>query len=175
MSVIARNRRSAALRPRTLRRSGVRGLLVAFIALATVFVAPMGSASAQDAPPANDSIRSATVIDALPFTASQDTLTATSNTDGVPDPAPICSSGTGFTVWYRFATAASAVTISANADSPDGFPPLIDIYRRDSTGGLTPVGCATNGAVHLRAHGTYFVMLDSFTPRPTFTLTVLTQ
>lgn len=173
MSVMARIRRGIALHLRSLRRSGVRGLLVVFIALATLFVAPMGGASAQDTPPANDSIRSASVIGALPFTASQDTLTATSNTDGIPDPAPICSPGTGFTVWYRFATAASAVTISASADSPDGFPPLIDVYRRDSTG-LTPVGCATNGAVQLLRHGTYFFMLDSFTPRPTFTFTVLT-
>jgi hypothetical protein len=121
-------------------------------------------------PPANDSISSATVIDALPFTASQDTLTATSNTDGIPDPASICG-GTGFTVWYRFTTTARSVTIAATAESPDLFPPLINIYRLDPSG-LTPVGCATIGAVQLLRRSTYYIMLGSSTPRPAFTFTV---
>jgi hypothetical protein len=127
-------------------------------------------------PPPNDAVRTPIVFRPadLPFAHTQDSLTATSDTGGKPDPVSVCGAQL-YSVWYRFRPAATTdVTIST--DGADGFPPEVSVYSRSPDGSLAPVACApglTSTPVTLTGGTTYFFMLTSFFDgRPAFTFSV---
>ena len=154
----------------------LRGFAVTLVAAIAVAGQATAPAMAQDAPPANDSFATPTVIGLadLPYTTTQDSLFATQNTDGIADPSPVCDSATGFTVWYKLTTGSSGLTVSATTDLGDFFPPSVNVYQLKANK-LYPAGCGTSGAVQLKAATTYYFMLASFTARPTFSFTVQAQ
>ena len=152
----------------------ILSLIFAGVLLAGTFL-PAQAASAAEAAPVNDAISNATVITqaALPFSATQDSLNATVDTGGIPDPAPGCDNTTlNATVWYRFRPTTD-LTVGLEVTGGDMFPPTPNIYQSQH-GTLTPIGCILNGpkVVWLHAHTTYYIMLSGNTGRPTFTLTV---
>ncbi len=147
-------------------------LLMAGMTLLAATAVTAGTAAA-DVAPSNDDISGATAITALPFNGTQDSLTATQN---AADPTPSCGAPNNYTVWYSFSPS-SDVTVQANTTGGDFFPPTATVYSgpADATTAspLTEVGCSTSGLqVSLTAGTTYYFMLGSFTPRPSFTFTV---
>ena len=137
-------------------------------------VLPTEAAAAATDPPANDAITNATVITSLPYTASQDSINATTNTGGIPDPTPNCHPElNGYTVWYRY-TPRKDATVRIQVTGGDMFPPIVSVYKRHGTT-LTAVDCISesNGKpIELNAHTNYYLMLASYSERPTFTITV---
>ena len=125
-------------------------------------------------PPANDEISNATPVDALPFNATQDSLTATRNPS---DPTPSCGAPSSYTVWYSYTPSADGAVLVSTSGG-DYFPPSPTAYMGPAnatpTSPLTQVACASSGPVQLSvsAGTTYYFMLSSFSPRPSFTFTV---
>jgi HYR domain len=145
---------------------------VAAITLLAATAITAGTAVA-DPSPSNDDISGATAIASLPFNGTQDSLTATQN---AADPTPSCGAPNNYTVWYSF-TPSSDMTVQANTSGGDFFPPTATAYTgpADATTAspLTEVACSTSGLqMNLTAGTTYYFMLGSYTPRPTFTFTV---
>jgi hypothetical protein len=132
-----------------------------------------GPAVAAVGPPVNDSVTAPVTFGQtdLPFSYTEDSLTATADTGGKPDPASPCGSS-GHSVWFRF-TPTTDLTARVDVTGGDGFPPIVDVYRR-SAAGLTGLSCPTSGGpVWFKGGGTYYFMLSSsFDGRPTFTFTV---
>jgi hypothetical protein len=143
------------------------GLILAVVGYSSSF------AAAQERAQVNDSFAAPTVIGLadLPYTTTQDSLNATTNTDGITDPAPVCDAGAGFTVWYKLTTGSTPFTVRATTGLGEFFPPSVNIYRL-AGGSLVPAGCGDSSAVQLQANTTYYFMLSSISGRPTFSFTV---
>ena len=148
---------------------------IAAVAAAVLLVASgiMAGSAGAATPPANDDIGGATGIGSLPFSATQDSLTATSAST---DPTPSCGAPNGSSVWYSFTPSADE-TITASTSGGDGFPPIVTAYT-GSAGAtdasvLTEAACSTsNLQFNVTGGTTYYFLLGSFTPRPSFTFTV---
>jgi hypothetical protein len=142
--------------PRGRGRSGFRwaGVIVA-AALMLGFSAVITAGPAMAAaPPANDDIANATPVTAVPFTATQDSLTAT---QGPSDPTPSCGATSGSSVWYSYTPTADG-TILAETSGGDLFPPLITAYagppNATAASPLTEAGCSTRGLLIYVTSGT---------------------
>ncbi len=90
-------------------------------------------------PPANDECSGATVISALPFTASQDTRLATPN---ATDPVLLCAdSGGGKSVWYTYtADTTRYVKFTSAASTPATYDVAFGLYT-GTCGSLVEVDC----------------------------------
>jgi hypothetical protein len=125
-------------------------------------------------PPTNDDISGATVIGSLPFTATQDSLTATS---APTDPTPSCGAPNGYSVWYSYTPATDGL-IQISTSAADGFPAEATAYsgpaRATAASPLTEVGCSTFLPLQVSATAgtTYYFLLGSNLPASTFTLQV---
>ncbi len=126
-------------------------------------------------PPSNDDVSGATTVPSLPFSATQDSLTAT---PAASDPTPSCGSPLDFSVWYSYTPIASG-TIQASTSGGDSFPPTPTAYtgpaHATTSSALKEAACSTSGTVQLTvtAGTTYYFLLGSYSaPRPTFTFTV---
>lgn len=113
-----------------------RFAMIAVALLVASAIAPM-SVVAAGAPP-NDDWSTATVITALPFTASVDTTDATENGDTFN----YCGGGSK-TVWFRVELATNARVDVSTADS--NYDTVIDTYEWiDPPGAFAPRGCDDN-------------------------------
>jgi hypothetical protein len=127
-------------------------------------------------PPVNDAVTAPVVFNqaALPFSYTQDSLTATSDTGGRPDPASVCGAPS-YSVWFRFRPRTD-LQVQVSTSGGNFFPPEVSVYARQPDGSLLPVACAPGLAtttVTLTGQTSYYFMLTSnFTGRPTFTFTV---
>jgi hypothetical protein len=124
-------------------------------------------------PPANDDIAGAVPVTALPFSATQDSLTATAD---VHDPTPSCGAAHQFSVWYSYTPAADG-TIDADTSGGDFFPPSVTAYtgppNATTASPLTEAGCSTGGLqMNVTGGMTYYFLLGSNSPRPSFTFAV---
>lgn len=113
-----------------MRRPVLRAGAVVLAVLAHLLV--VGVAPASAAPPANDEIDGATVVEALPFSEVADTTEATSN-DADPQDCSL-----GGSVWYSY-TATATQAIVADTVGSD-YDTVLSVYRGPSDG-LTLVGC----------------------------------
>jgi hypothetical protein len=161
------------------RLAPIERFLLAIVVASAGIGLPAQTAAADTARPVNDAVTHATVITqaGLPFSATQDSLNATTDTGGIPDPAPTCADGpTGFSVWYRI-TPRTNVTVRLEVTGGDDFPPAINLYQRQGAR-LIPGDCApaSSQPVWLHAGTTYYVMLTSYySGRPAFTFTITAQ
>ena len=114
-------------------------------------------------PPANDNFDNATVIPALPFDDTVDTV-ASSIEPGEPT-ASCAFNGSSSTVWYAFT---SPITGSVSASSPIiSFTPVVAAYTGNSLASLTEVGCRQYGnllTLHVETGTTYYFQAGSFYP-----------
>jgi len=112
-------------------------------------------------PPANDDFANASMVGALPFDDSVDTLTAGSE-DGEPFPSCSFFGNTGATVWYRFsAVTDTAVLVESTGANFQG--PAVGVYQGSSLADLSQVACGYPGypeselAFQASAGQTYFI------------------
>jgi hypothetical protein len=149
------------------RRSTLRLMLTPLVALGLVaLVVPQAFAQ----PPANDDFDNATVIQALPFTTTEDTSEATAAVD---DPEPSCV-GTSHTVWFAF-TPTADVTLTANTFESD-YDTTLSVWT-GTRGSLAEVACnddfeSLQSKVRFDAPAgvTHFFMIGSFFDSPGGTL-----
>ena len=128
-------------------------------------------------PASNDEITNATPVGPLPFSATQDSLNATRNPS---DPTPSCSTSiNNYTVWYSYTPSADGL-IQVTTSGGDFFPPTPTAYSGPANATpnspLTEVGCSTFLPLQVNATAgtTYYFMVGSNSPRPSFTLDVTT-
>lgn len=98
----------------------------------------MPLAPAEAAPPSNDDFDNATVVGSLPYSTTIDTTEATSSPDD-----PVCDTGGGHTVWYRFAPG-SNMRIQASTMGSD-YDTVLSIWT-GTRNGLALVACRNNDA-----------------------------
>ena len=125
-------------------------------------------------PSSNDDISGATAMGTLPYSNQQDSLTATANP---ADPTPTCGAPNNFSVWYAF-TSTSTGFLQATTGGGQGLAPTATAFSGPPTATtadtLTQVACSTSGPLqlHVTAGTTYYFLLGSDTPRPTFSFSV---
>jgi hypothetical protein len=108
-------------------------------------------------PPSNDDFADAAPIATLPFSATADLTTATTQAS---ERSPACV-GLQHTVWYSF-TAATTGSLSANVDR---FDVGIGVYTGTSLTDLTQVGCSYAGQpvlVSTQANTTYYFQIGAW-------------
>ena len=119
----------------------------------------------QTFPPANDNLADATIIGALPFDDTVDTLAASLETG---EPTPSCAYyGSAYrSVWYAFTPTTSGV-VSASIPSA-AFAPVFAVYTGNSLAGLTEVGCQNYSGnlltLQLNANTTYYFQVGNLYP-----------
>lgn len=129
-----------------------------FILVGSVFGGPGGDlvfTAVEPAPPPNDDIEDAIVVDALPFTSTVDTASATTDLSP-PDPAGCF--GNRHTVWYAFTpTTDGRFTIRATGPATVY---AISVYT-GTPGNLSQVACADQAELSFDAEAgvTHFIML----------------
>ena len=134
--------------------------ILGFLALAFV-VAPVAAAR----PPANDQLRKATAIAALPFAEALDTSGAKAANS---DPVNTCVGNQGATVFYKFAPSGGAFVADTTGSDYDT---VLTVYEATDAG-LVHVACADddNGTVQARLDfvlpegttSTYYIMVGAF-------------
>lgn len=97
---------------------------VAALALALTLIATPASAT-HEAPTANDTVATATVIDALPFWAYGDTYDAVDNTDDAAYPS--CFEHSDYSVWFQYTATADAEVVLSTMYS--GFDTVMDVFQ----------------------------------------------
>ena len=148
--------------------------MLACIAIALGCNGFVGTAFAAGPPPANDSISSATVVSALPFTDTVDTTGATTDANDVQANSSCGAPATNNSVWYKFTAGAGDTQLAVDttgstfssgvliATGTPGAPTTIACSpvtsRAPTTSGTTYyvmifADIGTGGTLHLSVHG----------------------
>ena len=108
-------------------------------------------------PPANDLIENATLINGLPFSATQDSLDARKASP--TDPSSACVGGAVPTVWYSFTTPVDGLI---EARTSGGFSTYLTVYEGQPES-LSQVGCTFGGGfvtVPVASGKTYYLSVS---------------
>jgi hypothetical protein len=131
------------------------------VAAAAVALAP-GVAHAE--PPTNDNVDTATVIETLPFSATQSVVEATTASD---DPWPCGPYPTG-SVWFRYTAPADAV-VEVSVAGSTGYTPIVSAFTgprgaMDGIPGFCPFayGGGPTDVLHVTAGTTYHFMATAY-------------
>ena len=122
---------------------------VAALLSASLFVFNVGPTAA--GAPSNDNFANATVVTSLPFAATVD---ASSSTSEAGEPFPSCIAFQGATTWYSF-TPSTNVYLQATS-MKNGFLFAAGAYTGSSLATLQEVGCGIGGVAFQAAAGTTY-------------------
>jgi hypothetical protein len=145
--------------------------LAGVVAAAALLVGSMGTAAVAAAPP-NDDVGMPTVVNALPFSTSQDTAEATTPTESPTDPLPSCTEfqPVGATVWFSYTPDSDGLvqfdTFGSDYDTVlavyvDGATTDDEVACNDDAGDLQ-----SKVTVDTTSGETYLVMVGSFPGEP---------
>lgn len=111
-------------------------------------------------PPANDDFDGAQPIESLPFTASIDTVAA-STEPGEPDASCRFQGYPANSIWYRY-TPSSNTYVLASATQGTNFGVTLGAYEGATLGTLRQVACGTELAFHAEAAHTYYMQAAGY-------------
>lgn len=149
----------AAKRPRKGVEMRLRLLLVGGLVGALIFPGTAALAKAPSQAPSNDTIAGATPITSLPFSATEDTTKATTDSEDAALNRECGAPNTDASVWFSFA-AASDASLFVDLSQTDYSAGVI--VASGSPGNLTFVSCGPYGTIFDAVSGTqyYFLAFD---------------